>query len=329
MFAMNNSGELLRKVLNNLRDILGDDAEGIDYSFALDFWTSIPERYKWDELRGHAHATGGLAEFCAVFQYLARGNCKGMLEAVSPSSGERAHSSLRANNLYKPMFVRIIDLMEPPQGALPSTSSSLVWLQPLDLCLMAVLKIANHTAPVSEFHAFKAGNPLLGCSDQENRELGVACGCFGFQKRQLIHHPIEGRPKIMDNLPNPNSPTGVRWRAANMYAINVISSLRIELRPDDLIVGVLPKSVLGSAESLDFIYCTPFLEARAKERMHELHYDHDRDKISETEDSKGLRDTRSQERRVSRESEQGSQAFTPSPPEEVASRGSGPESVVL
>ena len=272
------------EILDNVRDIIGDNAKGVNYSLTLDFWTSIPERYKRDELRIHLHVKGSFAVFCAIFQYVARGDIEGIIEMFPPTASDRRHSRFCPEDLNQPMLVRVIDLMEPPQGAAPSPFPALVWLQPLDACLMFRAEVVNHVASIpSPLDCLTVGvnGPLelmvhgiakweSRPTPQENRKLlaGVPCRCFGVQGGELVNETIESGPEIMGHLSDPDSPVGVGWGALNAHAIDIFASLRIELRPDDVILGVLPKGILGVTESLDFTFCTPYLEARTIEWMH-------------------------------------------------------------
>ena len=126
---MGESWELSRKVFDDLRNMLGDYAESIDYGLAFDWWTSIPERYKWDDLRIHAHVRSNLAEFCAIFQYSPRRNVTEWISNIhSPASSKRRHPNLSAHNLYEPMLVRIVNLMQPIEGIVTPILPSFVWL---------------------------------------------------------------------------------------------------------------------------------------------------------------------------------------------------------
>jgi hypothetical protein len=182
-----------------------------------------------------------------------------------------AHSNFNSNDLNKPMLIGVIDLLEQVEGMLVSVPTSrMVWLQPLDQCLMFRSQQLNHVfAPAFESDLLF----VRAAANQENRELQppVCCNCFGlaFQQSQLVDEVIESRSKIMGNLSNPDTPIIRQWRAAHSHAINMLSRLRIELRFDDTILGFLPKGVLDSSESLDFTFCTDYLEARAIQRIHD------------------------------------------------------------
>lgn len=47
----------------------------------------------------------------------------------------------------------------------------------------------------------------------------------------------------------------------------IVSRLRIDLSLEDLIIGVTPEGLLQPSETLNFTYCTPYLEARAIQRV--------------------------------------------------------------
>ena len=80
----------------------------------------------------------------------------------------------------------------------------------------------------------------------------------------------------------------------------------------------MPEKLLNGSESLDFTFCTPYLEARAIQRMHELNYDHEQEEIRDSENTKGARDSRAHKGRVRDRLRQGGEAgeeITDSPPE--------------
>lgn len=242
-----------------------------------EYWnTTIGERYKRGDLHIHAHIRG-LSEFCAIFQYTEMPPNEG-IPLLSPISGTKSTRS-DSCNLDNPMLVRIIYLFEPKEGAIASTpfgqiygfeertTAALVWLQPLDTCLMFRSEQLNSLFPFS----FEV--PFI----QENRELEqfIPCNCFTFvrtvQEGKLIDEMIKRRAKVVGNLANINTPIKRRWEAVYSDAIDMLTRYRILLCPDNTIMGVFEKGILHRPESVNFTFCSFNLEAYAIERMHMLY----------------------------------------------------------
>ena len=327
------STKLRRETLDNFRDLLTNISKRVGDMQAFDWAASIGERYHRQDIRTHVHMVGNLSEYCAIFEYHSMPRPKDERDfiAIIPRAGNgRPTCPPAPDNLYEPMLIRIIDLFEPNEGVVKTATPSLVWLQPLNECLMFISKTLNHLAPVTpsfdEFafaaswkfkligQSFVEGN---GCSpNQKDWELGKACNCVGFQQRQLMHQSIEGRTEIVGDLAYADTP--IKGWSETIYAdaIAAVSSLRIQIRPENTVIGSQHEGVANQSESLDFTFCTPYLEARAIQRMHELYYPYER---KDSEDPKGTRDTRAHKGRVREELGQGGEAcegFTDSPPEE-------------
>ena len=79
---------------------------------------------------------------------------------------------------------------------------------------------------------------------------------------------IERGAKIVRNLAKPCTPLQGR-RDTLTNAIHVLSSLRIELRLDNLVLGFLDESLLRLPIRLELTFCTLDLEARAIKWMHD------------------------------------------------------------
>ena len=97
--------------------------------------------------------------------------------------------------------------------------------------------------------------------------MGVSCRGFAIEEYESVHEAIKSRAEVMGDFSDIDTPTQV-WLAAYSNAVHILPSLRIQLRLDELIIGLTPEGFLGACESLDFTFCTPYLEVRAIERMH-------------------------------------------------------------
>ncbi len=319
------------KTIDNLRNMGCNVGENQNHWLFEDSITTIGERYKRADINIHVHVRSTFSDFCAIFQYGEAIGGEGVrpVAPVSISNTSRSDSC----NLDNPVLIRIVNLFEPKEGAIASTpfgqitgfeqitTTAVVWLQPLDTCLMFRAKQLNHILPLSvEFPSAQ--------KDWKLKPL-IPCDCFGFvrtiQEGKLIDNMIECRTQVMGNLSNMNSPVKRKWRTIYFSAIDILTRYRILLCPDNAIMGILEKDILHRPKSVNFSLCSSNLEAWAIERMHMLYYlQGDTYGRKEAKDSKGTRDTRTHKRRIRAQSEKGGedrQVNAPKP-EEVASQTS-------
>jgi len=322
--AQGSLGEVRRKTLNNVGHPARDSSEGEDNCFVSYSGTTLPERYKRDEFRVHCHVNGGLHEFCAIFQHadVRASNLNASGRRIPPLSSPRSNSRLAADDLKQPMLVRIVYLMKQIEDIVATPTNvhraefALVWLQPLDNCLMVRSKAAN----IASASIFEAWPLASGPTDEEDWELGVACRCLGIQQCKLPNQAIQSRSQVMGNLPNGDAPIQVGGDIY-AYAVHIFSGLRVELRPDNLIVGVTPEGFLGARERADFTFCTPYLEARAIQRMHDVYSGHGQGKAPQAANPKRTRNPRPAARRVPSQPQEDCEApNSEASPEEVASQ---------
>src|SRR5437867_499358 len=90
--------ELGRETLDNFINMFRNTYESDVDALAYQLWHSIPERYKRDDIRMHTHVSGGLADFCAIFQHLAT-DSKGIWAGSipPPANGDGADADIRTN----------------------------------------------------------------------------------------------------------------------------------------------------------------------------------------------------------------------------------------
>jgi len=303
--------ELGRETLDNFGNLVRHKVQTEANADILDGFASFPERYQRKDVRVHVHARTSLHDFCAIFEYLGTTEDDVIFDVVAPTDIGRATTDLRSDQLNQPMLVSIIKLFQtieeipstvegPTPGGLSTISA--VWLQPLDSCLMFRSQSSNHVPPAT---AGGPPSPLMSLETHhlsipkasripiaEDRELSIPCPCWRFvQAGELEHQPIEGGSEIVDDLSDPDTPLIKRGRIDHFRPIDILSRLRIHLRPDDLILGLTPAGFLKEAESLDFTYCTPYLEAWAIQRMHEVYSHHEqqeqRNRPAQADDAEG------------------------------------------
>jgi hypothetical protein len=331
---MDKSREIRFKQSNNLRDSFGNQIKNKADWLLFELWRqteSWSERYKRMDLRIHMHVRGELEAFCAIFQYVEDAqNIDRMIDFTPPTNRPRASSN--ACDMYNPMLVHIVNLFKPKEGAISSTpfgqvngweqytTDAIVWLQPLNECLMFRSEQSNCISPPLRFEI----SPI-----NVYRELKpfVHCNCFRFistiQKSKLIDKIVEGTPEIMSNLTNETTPLkrGFKreWDAIYLKAIDILSRYRIMFCPDDTMFGFFEEGSLHRSESIDFSLCSSELELHAIQRMHMLYYHHGGESEKDTKDSKRTRDSYTNTRRVRTESKEGNKPrqITTSQPEEV------------
>jgi len=284
-----------REALDNFGNPRGYQTQSATDADILYRFASLPERYQRNDVCLHMHARIGLHDFCAIFKYSGPAEDDVIIGHITPGTVKGANPNLCSHHLDEPMFVGIVKLFQaieeiPPTIEWPTQSGlstvSAVWLQPLDSCLMFRFQAANHVSPAAsggplgpsmplESHHFPTPNPSR-IPMPEDRELSIPCLCWRFvQLGELEHQPIEGRAQIVHDFPDPDTPFVKIRHVDCLRPIDILSRLQIHLRSDDLILGLTPEAFLKATESLNFTYCTPYLEAWAIERMHEVHSHHE------------------------------------------------------
>ncbi len=334
-------GKLRHELINDLLNVRHNPVEDITHSSSGNYLATIAERYKGNNIRIHMHVFNrtreALSDFCAVFQYYGSGG----MATSDYHRGVLINPSLSTHDLYKPMLVRIIDCFEPVKGMIASNplgdlygfkktaTSSVVWLQPLNRCLMFLAQQSNH------FHSVSVEAPtILGSASlfQEYRKLEfpnffTPCNCCSsqIQHGKLINELVQGRPKIMGDFSNNDAPFIRRQRRAIlMHTQRIFPSLRIEFRPDDIISGILPEGILHQGETLNFSFCSLELEAWAMQRVHMLYYPQGDDYgRKETKDAQRGQDSCPHKGRIRAQSKKSCKTqINSQQPEEVKSRTS-------
>jgi hypothetical protein len=278
--------KLSGKTFNNIKDDGRNHLKGKNNHPSFDSIATIGERYKRMDLRIHMHFSVGLSEYCAIFQYVEGMPCE-RVWPFSPKTISKA-SGFSTSNLNNPMFVRIVDLFEPKEGASASmpfgpiysfeqrTTTALVRLQPLNECLMFREEVSNHVTPVSPLVPLKMGDEKVvtassspfSMTDEEYRKLGVPCWCFRSQQRKLIYQTVKGRPQVVSYLADTDTPIKRRRRPIYFDAVDTLTRYRIYLCWDNVMFGMSEKGVLHQPESVDFTFCTLYLESRAIQWTH-------------------------------------------------------------
>lgn len=276
----------MREDVNDFGDVFDNIIKNVSDRHVSNYFTLRIERYIRGNGRIHVHVSGGLSEFCAIFQFYNTELTESSIMTNSTIVNDYTYTKPNADHLDKPMLVSIVNLFEPKKGVIAPTffgilngferhkTFSLVWLQPLNECLMFRAEQANHSFTTS----LECRYPCISIDttpEDGKLERPIPCNCFGWgiQECELVNKLVKSGAQIVGNLPNIDTPSSNRQRRAiHAHAVDVISRLQIEFRPDDVILSILPEGILHQIESLDLLFCTPYLEARAIQRMHVLYY---------------------------------------------------------
>ena len=210
--------KLRSKSLDNFGNDFGDHFKSKNDRPISDCITTISERYKRMDFRIHMHFSVSFSEYCAIFQYAENTPHKGI--GAMPPITDCKRSRFDPRNLDDPMFISIVDLLEPKEWATAftpfgqiygfeqRTTTAVIWLQPLNNCLMFRAEQLNHILPLNfEF-----------CLIQKDRELEsfAPCNCFRFIRSvkmgKLIDEMIKCGAKIMGNLSDMYTPVSFRGR---------------------------------------------------------------------------------------------------------------------
>jgi len=285
-----------REVLDNVAHTIRDLAKNKHDPVTPYGGAPLGEDYIRGDLRVHVHLGGDRYEWCAVFQHMDPSIVPdGLGHMVVPYRNEATPGDTgRPGSNYEnqPMLVGKVDLIQVVEGMVSWTSTgAVIRLQPLDRCLMYRVETLYHVKPTLAELGYKTlfrwRASFFRVPNQMDRKLSVPWGCRCTLESELPNQTIEGRPEIVSHLTDTDAPV-LRWEDIEDDVIRILSPLRIRIGLYEPIVGHLAKGVLHSAEMLDLAHCTPYLEARAVKRMHEV--------VSrygirtEAEDPEGLRD---------------------------------------
>src|SRR3990172_1403653 len=276
--------KLRPKTFDNFRHVIANVVQRVSDRKVSGWSAALPERYLRNDVRVHAHVRGGFHEFCAIFEHSVRqvANVR-VIGCVAPA----IHEGPDPNDLNEAVLVGKVYLPEQVERVGFAATPALIRLQPLDHCLMFWKKITNHAAAIAEFHPlelFDLDGTTLPVEPRSARsatekygELNVGCRCLHFrvQKRELIDQAVKSGAEVVGNVADINSPVRARYDIRS-YAIDVLTRLRIELRPDNLILFIGEEGVFEPSEGIEVVHCSPDLEARAIERMHDVYSDRDR-----------------------------------------------------
>ncbi len=161
----------------------------------------LPERYTESALRCHIHIRpfdmrADTGHFYAIFQRerLAPDCLKRAVGQARASLGDDHSRHERSNWYYHVMFVCDVDLVEAPEGRIPS----LVRLQPPDDC--------GRLFTGSLYFSMELGFKTLGAFRDRKRSVA---GCrAAVCEHELLDEDIQGRAHVMDGIASDRSPPG-------------------------------------------------------------------------------------------------------------------------
>jgi len=243
--------------------------------------TTIGEDYYRKFTRIHAHIRSHLVDFCAILESAGSTSSEiGPSDWHSISAGDEKGARDTEKGLYEPMLVGVVYLVQGNKAISPTPIPSMVWLQPLNHCLMWLGKALDHISaipmpnrefPTRAVPSLKAMSLFMrGIAQRENREGCIPCPCRIVQEGQLIDKTIKSRPHVIGKLPDRNTPISEIRNAVYLEAHRMLAGLRIEFCPDNTILCQPPQIIGPILQEVEYLSCTPNLEARAIKRVQEV-----------------------------------------------------------
>jgi hypothetical protein len=224
---------------NYLSDLFFDADQGVD-RFIARTGASLGKAYRNGVMWFHVHFATNAAQYCSVFKRNPGANFHwaGHAEhdALRKPGRNRQECERRASDANRGfgqgiVLVKVAEFVEKPKRMTPTEIPSMVWLRPLNDCLIIRREMSHHFDP-----SFGVGKfSTLTSSPEVNRELGPV-GAFGETFRQLSNGNIEHRPEQDCNCANLDIPLWI-GRAADDEAYDLVKSVRIILKPHSVEVG--------------------------------------------------------------------------------------------
>ena len=239
--------KLRPETLDNFRNVLGHLREPEAYARASDFWPPLPEGYVRGEHLIHVHLAGlnvglgSVTHICAIFKHAAQPDMEVGHRLVSPCSTNDIAFRRSTGDLEQPVFVSVVEFLQEIEGITIALVPSLVWLQPLNYCLMfAVQRGDQFSAPAIEVQfsavALLASATMRRFAREEDRKLRP-CQCFltrSIEAAELVDQAVKGRPKMVGDLADADAQV-IRWEDIDEDAQRVLLGLRIKLGWDNSI----------------------------------------------------------------------------------------------
>ena len=132
--------------------------------------------------------------------------------ATSPDSTHLVTSDGSRDDGEQAVFVGIVQLRKKKKGVTPTPVPSLVWLKRLDACPERLFDTFEGVQPVLATRPPETRDevstrpPSFGVSNKIDGESGSVIGWGEFQNSKLPGQSVEGRPEIVDNLADKNTP---------------------------------------------------------------------------------------------------------------------------
>lgn len=246
--------EQLDKSLNKLDKLM----QRWDERLTLDN-LALAERYLKGELRIHVHLLWASEEFCAIFERklpvsgpdwdAGRGNFGGV--DPQPTGGSASADSAEvdyevsvcaADGEQEFVFVRDVELMEPPKRAVPSVVR-FGGLDKVHRRLRRSLYLSRRTG----FKSIGGGGRAL-----EHGKSGVGLDFFPFGTNQLADQKIEGGSKVVDGIADDGAPPE-RGLRRNLDLENALAGLRLVVG-NDFIGFALPEPFNQRFEVADVLF---------------------------------------------------------------------------
>ena len=304
-------------------------------------WVTFSELYRYCVIRLHVHMFGvGNSEFgnyCAVFGYcpipnffarksvphiefLPDSNLGSLakLDIVGQTAGtiedEELEVGYGSDRLNRSVFVKVVEVSQESKSIPLVLLRSLVRLVPINDC------------PISGSDASKISVFVTGIFSRsvKNRELQTTSLSFilTIEVANLENQQVQRGAKVMGEVTNNTAQLG-RKRLAYIGNEGILRGLRVRLA--DKGIGIRLEEPLDShLDGVQMLLCPAKFQMSFGEWMsHMLKYPQgETNARKETKDTQGVRDIRTQEKRLSNQSQEGRQALNSSQPSKVKSQTS-------
>ena len=248
------------------------------------------------------------SQSCAVFHAPRIVNSDVLDDAIESQAGQ---VELRLSNDRKEaVLVGVVHFMEEPERV-SARIPSVIWLRPLDHCLLAMRQVSDEPPTVSG----EAGGVIV---DRKSGSVVRGAGSFqGQLPDQVVQSGAEGVSEVTNE-----KPVEYRWRLRNGGGHETISGVTVLVYSDAIRV-VFSEPLRSAHKLVQVLTCSKESgddHSRWGNLNHELHLLHERQTSNDSEGTQGRGDPRAHAGRSNARPEEGghtNRPFTHSPQEEV------------
>jgi hypothetical protein len=227
------SGRMNHQEINDyLSDLFFNAREGVD-RFITRSGAPFYKAYRDGVVWFHIHFATDAAEYCAVFK---RNACAEFHTAgVAERNGreQKGRAANRHGSLGQGvMLVSVAQLVKKPKRVPPTEIPSMVWLRPLDDCLLVRSEVADESDSVS---GESAAPTFSVCPVDKNRELRLLRSS-GSSPGQFGYGDVKNRSKQNGKSANLDVPVWIGGLADD-EAYKLVRATRLVLKSDRIEFG--------------------------------------------------------------------------------------------